>query len=102
MRARQAEGADGEHFAGSARTSAATAQGVQTVFRWPWDHIEVESARRRTMYLMNCRHLHKVVDKIESEARDYLAIRDRVREVQIGLLQRSCRLPVVAMFSKEP
>ena len=72
------------------------------MFRWPWDHIEVESARRRAMYLMNCRHLHKVVDKIESEARDYLAIRDRVREVQIGLLQRSCRLPVVAMFSKEP
>jgi hypothetical protein len=49
------------------------------MFRWPLDHIEVESARRRAMYLMNCRHLHKVVDKIESEARDYLAIRDRVK-----------------------
>jgi hypothetical protein len=65
------------------------------------DLIVAESARRRALYKENCRHLHKVVDKIESEARDYLAIRDRVREAQIGFLQRSCRLPVVAMFSKE-
>jgi hypothetical protein len=66
------------------------------------DHIVAESARRRAMYVENCRRLHTVVDKIESEARDYLAIRDRVREAQIGVLQRSCRLPVAAMFSKEP
>jgi hypothetical protein len=66
------------------------------------DYIVAESARRRAMYIENCRRLHTVVDKIESEARDYLAIRDRVREAQIWFLQRSCRLPVVAMFSKEP
>ena len=66
------------------------------------DHIVAESSRRHALYKENCRHLHKVVDKIESEARDYLAIRDRVREAQIGFLQRSCSLPVVAMFSKEP
>ncbi len=66
------------------------------------DHIMAESACRRAMYTENCRLLHTVVDKIESEARDYLAIRDRVREAQIGFLQRSCRLPLVAMFSKEP
>jgi len=65
-------------------------------------NIVAESARRRALYKENCRQLHKVVEKIESEARDYLAIRDRVREAQIGFLQRSCRLPVVAMFSKEP
>ena len=64
-------------------------------------NIVAESARRRALYKENCRQLHKVVEKIESEARDYLAIRDRVREAQIGVLQRSCRLPV-AMFSKEP
>jgi len=40
------------------------------------------------MYIENCRRLHTVVDKIESEARDYLAIRDRVREAQIGGLKR--------------
>jgi hypothetical protein len=201
-RARQAEGADGAHFAGNARTSAATARGHETgsesqprkrpvrsvasrivsvlgaecgldpttvslseVSDWmeqsahviricgesytpphkwshlrgaaklwsasavqnlsglgePWakiraqynvpggmgiveavDHIMAESARRRALYQENCRQLHKVVDKIESEARDYLAIRDRVREAKIGFLQYSCRLPVVAMFSKEP
>ena len=64
-------------------------------------NIVAESARRRALYKENCRQLHKVVEKIESEARDYLAIRDRVREAQIGFLQRSCRLPVVAMFSTE-
>ena len=64
------------------------------------DHIVAESTRRRSMYKENGRHLHKVVE-IESKASDYLAIRDRVREAQIGFLQRTCRLPVVAMFSKE-
>ena len=64
------------------------------------DHIVAESTRRRYMYKENGRHLHKVVE-IESKASDYLAIRDRVREAQIGFLQRTCRLPVVAMFSKE-
>jgi hypothetical protein len=33
------------------------------------DHIVAESSRRRSLYQENCRHLHKVVDKIESEAR---------------------------------
>ena len=35
------------------------------------DHIVAESARRRALFQENCRHLHKVVDKIEIEARDY-------------------------------
>jgi len=38
------------------------------------NHIVAESARRRAMYQENCRHLHKVVDKIEIESRHYLAI----------------------------
>lgn len=66
------------------------------------DQIVAESACRRAMYIENGRRLHKFVDKIESEARDHLAIRDRVREAQIGVLHGSCRLPVVAMLSKEP
>jgi hypothetical protein len=43
------------------------------------DHIVAEFSRSRALYKENCRQLHKVVEKIESEARDYLAIRDRVK-----------------------
>jgi len=56
-------------------------------------HIVAESARRRALYKENCRQLHKVVEKIESEARDYLAIRDRVREAQIGFFAALLQQP---------
>jgi len=58
------------------------------------DHIVAESARRRAMYVENCRRLHTVVDKIESEARDFLAIRDRLREAQIGFFVPVCCRPL--------
>ena len=63
------------------------------------ERIVAESARRNAMYQRNVRALHRVVEQIESRARDFLTIRERMREAQLAFLQRSCNLPVVAMFS---
>ena len=63
------------------------------------ERIVAESARRNAMYQRNVRALHCVVEQIESRARDFLTIRERMREAQLAFLQRSCNLPVVAMFS---
>ena len=65
------------------------------------DHIVSESIRRHALYKSNVRALHRVVGQIESQARDYLVIRERMREAQIAFLQRSCGLPVVALFSSD-
>jgi len=58
------------------------------------ERIVAESARRNAMYQRNV-----IVEQIESRARDFLTIRERMREAQLAFLQRSCNLPVVAMFS---
>ena len=63
------------------------------------ERIVAESARRNAMYQRNVCALHRVVEQIESRARDFLTIRERMREAQLAFLQRSCNLPVVAMFS---
>ena len=65
------------------------------------ERIVAESARRNAMYQRNVRALHRVVEQIESRARDFLTICERMREAhwQLAFLQRSCNLPVVAMFS---
>ena len=54
------------------------------------ERIVAESARRNAMYQRNVRALHRVVEQIESRARDFLTIRERMREAQLAFLQRSC------------
>ena len=54
------------------------------------DRIVAESARRNAMYQRNVCALHRVVEQIESRARDFLTIRERMREAQLAFLQRSC------------
>ena len=48
------------------------------------ERIVAESARRNAMYQRNVRALHRVVEQIESRARDFLTIRERMREAQLA------------------
>ena len=58
------------------------------------ERIVAESARRNAMYQRNVRALHRVVEQIESRARDFLTIRERMREAQLAFcaafVQPSC------------